>query len=223
VRIADIFGIFDLSFFVSGAVCAAGVLFGAGIFGGWTRVEALVRAHPTGLHIGATVLACYVLGIVCFAAGRKVRQDRTFYADLRRHLHDFGLDERYAQLLPGAKDADATRRSALLYARLWAEVRQAPQLAPSFNLLTRYWVMAAMCDGLAAAFSVWLLLWVIWAVAPLPVTPPSALVFCVGGVELSGAAVLSSIEAKRYGRAQLYELCATLAHRHGGMTPGAVT
>jgi len=39
--------------------------------------------------------------------------------------------------------------------RLWAEVRQAPELAASFSLLRRYWVMAATNDGLVIALLAW--------------------------------------------------------------------
>ena len=218
-RVADIFGVFDLSFVVSGAVCLAALAFAAGVFGGWDQLRRATPVEWKALHAGAAVLASYVLGIVCFAAGRKLRQDARFYTALPGHLRDFGLDEHYARFLPQAADADGARRCSLLYARLWAEVRQTRHLAPSFNLVTRYWVMAAMCDGLSAAFALWSLLWMAWALASPAASPPPGHLPWIGAVACAGAAVLSSIEAQRYGKAQMYELCATLAHEHASAVP----
>jgi hypothetical protein len=216
-RVTDIFGVFDLSFFVAGAVCFGAVVFGTGIFAGWARVATIVRADWKPIHVGAIVVCCYVLGIICFAAGRKLRQDRTFYAALPKHLQDFGLLDRYAGLVARGTGPDAMRRNALLYARLWAEVRETHRLAPSFNLLTRYWVMAAMCDGLFAAFSIWCLLWIVWSFGRAAAPPPPGTVVWLGGVGLAAAAALSSLEAQRYGKAQMYELCATIAHAHASL------
>jgi hypothetical protein len=216
-RLTDVFGVFDLSFFVAGAVCLGAMLFGVGVFGGWARVVAVARGEWQAIHVGAAIVACYVLGVVCFAAGRKLRQDRTFYAELPRHLSDFGLLGRYGRLVARGTTPEATRKNALLYARLWAEVRQARDLAPSVNLLTRYWVMAAMCDGLFAAFAIWWLLWMVWTFGPVAAPPPTGPVVWIGGAGLAGAAALAGSEAHRYGRVQMYELCATLAHAHGAL------
>jgi hypothetical protein len=213
-RIGEVFGILDLSFFVAGVVCFAALIFGAWILGAFQRLQGVLPSEWRAVHVGVVVLVCYVLGIVCFAAGRKLRNSKNFYEPLPGYIRDFGLAERYARFLPGDADADATRRSALLYTRLWAEVRQSQRLLPSFNLLTRYWVMAAMCDGLSAAFLVFWFLWVAWGILPVPVQPPSLLVIVIGAVGLGAGALLSTIEAQRYGKAQMYELVATLAHAH---------
>jgi hypothetical protein len=213
-RIGDIFGVFDLSFFVAGAVCFAALIFGAYVFGA-TWVTRIDLTEWKAVHVIAAILGCYVLGLVCFAAGRKLRRDQHFYLALPGHLVHFGLEGHYGALLPGPREGPhaSARKCALLYTRLWAEVRQSKTLAPSFNLLTRYWILAAMCDGLAAAFAVWTALWVFWAAQGAP-GHPSTQVLLLGGLGLVLAVALCISEARRYGEYQMYELVATLAHQH---------
>ncbi len=216
-RIGEIFGVFDLSFFVAGVVCLGAIIFGAYVFG--ARWASHVKLGAWGAaHVVAAVLASYVLGMVCFSLGRTVgrrfRRDRRLHAQLRSHLIRFGLEPRYGSLLPSAKDPHAEDRYSLLYTRLWAEVRQTQELAPSFNLVTRYWVMAAMCDGLAAAFAIWTVIWAFWATSSGTVPHPSTQILVLGGVGLAGAALLCFVEALRYSEYQMYEVVATLAYHH---------
>jgi hypothetical protein len=241
-RIADIFGVLDLSFVVAGAVALGALVFGGYAFRAFDSWADMVPSDARGLHVVGAILGCYVLGIVCFAAGRKLRRDERFYVRLPDHLRSFGLAERYQALIPPAAKpgaprggADARRRRAhdvercaLLYTGLWAEVRQSSELSPSYNLLMRYWVMAAMCDGLFAAFCLWEVLFVLYALGGTPREPPSSGVLsALVALGLAGAAALSMIEARRYSGAQMYELCATLASHHApraaeaAMTHGA--
>src|SRR4051812_35703921 len=164
-RIGDIFGVFDLSFFVAGAVCLGALLFAAYIFHGSAPFKEISFKEWGGLQIAAIILSCYVLGLVCFTAGRKAHSiidlwgDR--YSGLHGMLRDYKLHDHYDhgnRLQPRTETSamspedkkrarkEIHRRAELLYTRLWAEARQSPGLAPSFNLLMRYWVMAAMCD-----------------------------------------------------------------------------
>jgi hypothetical protein len=202
---------------VAGVVCLGALVFGAYVFG--ARWLSSVDVGRWGApHVVAAILASYVLGMVCFilgrTAGRRLRRDPLSHARLREHLVFFGLEPRYRALLPVERDPHASQRYALLYTRLWAEVRQSPDLLPSFNLCTRYWVMAAMCEGLAAAFGVWTVIWAFWAVNAGTVARPSTQILVLVGLGLAGGAVLCFFEAGRYGESQVYELVATLAHRH---------
>ncbi len=213
-RIGDIFGIFDLSFFVAGAVCLGAVAFGVYVFGGSAFLERVVGSEWKTVHVGAAVVASYVLGMVCFAAGALRRRWQRTTEDLPAQLDAFHLTEVYSGFLPADRnaDADATRRAYdLLYTRLWAELRQSKELAPSFNLITRYWMMAAMCDGLCAAWLAWAALWLTW----LRWSPPPHTGMIVGvALVFVVAAVLCAREASRYGKYQVYELVATLAYAH---------
>jgi hypothetical protein len=216
-RVGEIFGVFDLSFFVAGAVCLGALVFAAQMFGlPW--LASIQLGSWGAAHIVVAILASYVLGLVCFAAGRSagrwLRREGRLYRGLRADLKRCGLDARYEALLPKNNDPDATLRYALLYTRLWAELRQSPELSPSFNLLTRYWVMAAMCDGLAAAFALWSVIWLIWATKLDERARPASAILALVELALVGGAVLCFIEAGRYGKYQVHELVATLAHRH---------
>jgi hypothetical protein len=241
-RIGEVFGVFDLSFFVAGAVCAGAVVFGLHIFGStWPR--GIDLGKWSAVHVVATVLGCYVLGIVCFAASRHVRNGPGFYLQLPEQLGDFNLAAHYdladvvpplpslqARLLALRPGAPVTERDVLaqkctrVYTLLWAEVRQDKALAPSFNLVMRYWVMAAMCDGLATALLVWLVLWVLWAahVDTVP-SPPSGRIMLLVGVALGVGTVLFFREARRYTRYQMYEIVATLAYRRDARAAGGET
>lgn len=117
---------------------------------------------------------------------------------------------RRANPLRKAKDSDPTGR---LYTRLWAEVRQSPDLVASYTLLNRYWFMAATYDGLATALIVWLIVIGIWSLGVWGIDPLNRFT----GMTLSGTLVLLIItcwrEAERYKRYQIEELVATLAYK----------
>ncbi len=217
VRIGDIFGVFDLSFFVAGAVCAGAVVFG-GYVSGASWPAGIDLQHWHAAQVITAILGSYVLGIVCFAAGRTLRPDQRFYLQLPDQLHAFALDKEYRlDQLPGA-GKERARRCSLLYTRLWAEMRQDKGLAPSFNLVTRYWVMAAMCDGLGAALGLWIVLWLGWwgQIERGPAHPPHEVMVLVA-VLLVGAAWLCFREARRYGGYQMFEIVATLAYRRDAL------
>jgi hypothetical protein len=233
-RIGEIFGVFDLSFFVAGAVCAGALVFGLHVSGAMS-LAGVDLTEWTAVHVGIAVLGCYVLGIVCFAAGRLRRSDQSFYLELPQQLRDFGLGKQYGleDIVPPAPSpslmarvrawfgvAPATDRDRLaskcarVYTRLWAEVRQDSTLAPSFNLVMRYWVMAAMCDGLAAALGVWVMVWGAFTAHVAPASRPAVAVVELG---LMFATWLCFREAGRYTRYQCYEIVATLAYRHDAL------
>jgi hypothetical protein len=351
-RIADIFGILDVSFFISGAVCFGAILFGAYVFRLWTAWADLAFLYSSGLHVGGVVVTCYVLGMVCFSGWRQRRRSDV-YDHLGELLDRFGIRHRYARFIgtgstgeleaqrglaagqarvsaarkrlrevearardhaalvhdgvsagssdsagsapkapPAQEDpeealADASvalartalatakaavetarehvakakearealetalgaakRASAgatslvaeergapakrgpdygILYTRLWAELRQSKELAPSFNLVLRYWVLAAMCDGLVVALGLWASLWLVFAATTLyrragaggdasglPLGP-TVIAMVLVEVSLWAAAYFCKEEARRYTRYQMEEIVATLAYVH---------
>jgi hypothetical protein len=156
-RVADFFDIFDLSFIVSGSVTLAAISFLM-----WRkRFEVPLPLDGWVRNVGL-IIASYVFGLLCFAMGRWFRRlwrgGRTGggAADrLLQVLQAHGLSETEAvKHYLDRRDAKGEQR---LYVRLWAEVRQSSELAPSFYLLRRYWVMAATYDGMVSAFIVWML------------------------------------------------------------------
>ena len=67
--LAAFFDIFDLSFFVSGAVSVGALWLGYKLRGGQ-----LLSTVPDGYLLTGILLGCYVLGLLCFALGRALRQ-----------------------------------------------------------------------------------------------------------------------------------------------------
>ncbi|MFO7562005.1 MAG: hypothetical protein R6X02_05135 [Enhygromyxa sp.] len=234
-KFIDFFDIFDLSFFVSGATFVAAIA--------WARltpdlelllgfnqsapVEGLVEGVP-GVGVIVLVLASYIAGMTCFAAGRFVRKwlyraidgyDRKrgkrppsdLYAELASH----GMIARAAEGA-GWEVTDHGRRlgwlpryfadggrgqESALYVRMWAEVRQREIFAPSFSLLRRYWVSSATLDGLFVALSTW---------AALLALVQQAEHGWIPSVVTFGGALFCLREARRYGEYQREELVATL-------------
>lgn len=216
-RLGDVFGLFDLSFFVAGAVCLGALVFGAWLEMGTARFVGLWPAELKLLHVGVGAVGGYVLGIVCFAFGRLLSRRKDFYTHLELRLAAFGVKEDlHEKLAPGPSER---------YTVLWVELRQNKELSPSFNLLLRYWVMAAMCDGLSVAFGLWTLAWLSWMAKGLasyaswlgwvqPPTPPGFIQVIVLAL-LVGATLICGREGRRYADGQMTELLATLAHRRG--------
>jgi hypothetical protein len=215
-KVVEILDIFDLSFFISGAVVMGALL---QFFGPLT--EALDKLEGAGVF--GLVLGSYVLGLVCFAVGRPLRSgfdrkrkgppDHEIFhralvqqgvvdgsaADeaLRRYFgHGVGVEE------PGLRMA--------MYTRMWAHVRSYSELQQSFSLLNRYWVLSASYDGLAIAALVWLL--PVWK----PVYLEPGTVAIVGAVLWTVAIVVALYfcwhRAREYKRYQIEEIVATVAH-----------
>ena len=212
-RIADFFDIFDLSFIVSGAVTLAALG-----FWGW-RAGIPTPPIPAGwLNSVAVIIASYVLGLLCFTLGRWLR------ACWRRHRLRGATDDRFLEILKGHGlhglppfsdyvDRTDARGASRLYVRLWAEVRDRPDLAASFSLLRRYWVMAATCDGMVVALLVWFLVLVACIFEWGRTQPINRGVGLVAIVALTTSALACAHEAERYLEYQMEELVAAIAAR----------
>jgi hypothetical protein len=213
-KIVDILDVFDLSFFISGAVVMAALL---QLFGPLDK--ALDELEGAGIF--GLVLGSYVLGLVCFAVGRPFRtwamakrnrkpDHQVFHDALLRQ----GLDGRSDDALRryfghGVEVEEATLRMAM-YTRMWAHVRSYKELQASFSLLNRYWVLSASYDGLAIAALVWLLpVWKPVFDGPSPTVVVWAVVWTLAIIGACYACWHRALEYKRY---QIEEMVATVAH-----------
>jgi len=215
-KVVEILDIFDLSFFISGAVVMGALL---QFFGPLT--EALDELQGAGVF--GLVLGSYVLGLVCFAVGRPLRSG---FDRKREGLPDHELFHRallQQGVVVGSAADEALRRyfghgvgveepamRMAMYTRMWAHVRSYSELQQSFSLLNRYWVLSASYDGLAIAALVWLL--PVWKpVYHDPSTVP------IVGAALWTVAILVALyfcwdRAREYKRYQIEEIVATVAH-----------
>ncbi len=155
-KISDFFDILDLSFLISGAAFVGAFYF----------LEKVTPIHALGFLSRASLLTliflCYISGLICFALGRWLRVLFSFkYQEKFKTLflevlsaHQLDKELPFKPYLKSRGHGDLSR----LYVRLWAEIRQNPNLAPSFSLIRRYWVMAATYDGLAFAGLSWMIM-----------------------------------------------------------------
>ncbi len=224
-KISDFFDIFDLSFFVSGAVAVSALFFWATLAG-----KSLPASLQGGLKVLVIGLLCYVNGLICFTVGRWGRigfckQERRgeFNKRFQQILEDHGLDCKRPckEYLDRNGNQGEGRPVGRLYVRLWAELRQSPDLAPSLALLKRYWVMAATYDGVAVAVMIWAMVIGAWC---LGLGPQSKLALSVGGgliIILVLISIACSREAGRYAQYQREELAATMAVYFANDTSGS--
>lgn len=213
-KISGFFDIFDLSFFVSGAVSLCALIFAVNLSG-----KPVFEPLQGGFRIAAMILFCYVSGLFCFAVGRWIRmtfqnvKDRTEFNEQFMQIinaHGLALKEPFKDYIERASSQSDARVLSRLYVRLWAEIRQIPDLAPSLILLKRYWVMAATYDGLAVAILTWALVIGTWCFG---FGINSKLNLNLGLLLIAGIAVTAIAcirEAGRYEHYQREELVATM-------------
>lgn len=236
-KVAGFFDILDLSFFVSGAVCLSGFVYALSP----DPFPVFERLLDQGYKIGAALVASYVLGLVCFSLGRWLRSALTLrgrtaskpsvskrWAALAKLLRTHGLAKLGPYAAYGIDEEDETfsHRMEGLYTRLWAELRQDKELAPSFDLVRKYWVMAATCDGLVAALLVWggasLVRLVVAATAQG--APPTAGALAITSLQVIFFLLATRTCAREAHRLSVYqaeEVVATLAHRRVTAQPPA--
>jgi hypothetical protein len=116
------------------------------------------RQFPFERWVGvvALIVACYVCGLMCFAAGRwlsgRFFRRRTLARYLPRALAVHGLDRDETITSYMAQNIDGLWR---LYIRMWSEIADEKSVPVIRHHLMRYWAMAATYDGLAASLVVW--------------------------------------------------------------------
>jgi hypothetical protein len=153
-RVGEFLHVFDLSFFVAGAPT-----FGALAF---VYLEmGKPRVFPFAPWVGglALILACYVCGMVAFAAGRMInsgcfRRRRTLSESLCEALRGHRLTSEviaaYLSNQPGEQPD-----FWWLHQRMQSEVAQVRSAQVVRQHLMRSWAMAATYDGVAFSFLVW--------------------------------------------------------------------
>jgi hypothetical protein len=181
-KLAAFFDIFDLSFFVSGAVALGAIVF-------WLHKKGFSDLPvERWLKVSIFILGSYAGGLICFAAARFIRQTliiplfiraaRSIHKKLfekQKELKLFGrkvklIERPFDDQLPAILDAHGLSQTTAiqdylqrtrsegewrLYIRFWGELRNAPEMALPLSFLNRYWVMAATYDGVAFALIVW--------------------------------------------------------------------
>jgi len=209
-RIGNFFDLFDLSFFVSGSVALGSLVFGAHLYG-----KQLPFRYEGWLRVLTIIMACYVLGLLCFAVGRSIRipkkpatRYKKFEASFSKVLEAHGLSDEEPFKTQLARANHGNRR---LYIRLWAEIRQRENLTPSLLVLNRYWVMAATYDGMVTALILWAVVVFIWWLG-IGITPSLSFKIALPVIiALLFLAFICSREASRFVRNQVEELVATIA------------
>jgi accessory gene regulator protein AgrB len=213
-NVGYLFGIDFLSFFVSGATCL-----GAFAFAWWQfHLDTFPKQLTDGLSIAAIAIACYVLGMVCFASGRWIRTKlfRNNSNNLLYHILEGYAqvgEEPFPEYCKKAANMGLKERNHLmqrLYSLMWTEIRQSQQLMASYTLLNRYWFMGATYDGLGMASIVWFLVVFSWGLKIGIQHHPLLGIFIIVLVLLP---FICWREADRYKQYQVEELVATLTYQ----------
>ena len=234
-KLAAFFDIFDLSFFVSGAIALGAIVFGL-------HSNKIPEPQVEGwIKVSILILGSYASGLICFAAARFIRltlcpavvdagaqlvhhesaEGKSHsIQNVRRSFMRRAVTERRLEVLKGhglfesKAIQDYLQRSDgdwRLYIRFWAELRNASEMAGTLNFLNRYWVMAATYDGVGFALIVWFIVLAHCLLIldnPLKPYPTVALVIILA-VALMSAACFK--EASRYTKYQFEELVAAIA------------
>lgn len=228
-KLTSFFDVFDLSFFISGGACLTALIY-------LNFLMPMPHPVPDSAIVGVllTVFATYVLGLVCFAAGRGLRRWLVARWDnlVWRIQGRSGPDPRVGPLkelmgqhdlarLPGFERYAELPPSTLLrtlYPRLWAELRQTERLKESFKLINSYWVRAAIYDGLLPALGLWATCFYVARRHGQPHLGDGGAFFWIEAA-LVLAVLFCAKEAARADRYQVEELVATLRWLHDQPAP----
>jgi len=219
-KLSELLDVFDLSFFMSGALAMGAVL----MMLPEDVPNPLFATTPDeqlpGTAVFALVLGSYVLGLFCFAMGRPLRGRALWLYRLVRRQKERSDNELMRDVLV-AQGLDGSPELALrfgfdpkrsgepytaLYTRMWVHVRTYMSLRESFSLLKRYWMLSAAYDGIAIAALMWLV--PVW-IGPFGWAP------LYDGAATVGILLVSLAcwhRAQLYKRYQIEEVVATVAH-----------
>lgn len=213
-RVGEFFHIFDLSFFVGGAMT-----FGALAF---VYVQLGYPQHfPFAPWVGAlaVVVACYVCGLLAFAVGRELGKRAVRRGVLEKTLRE-ALDA-HGLSNPVIDSYVNNGKLPQLYTRMWSEVTHDRSAPAALHHLMRYWAMSATYDGVAFAF-------VVWAVALIfPMFPPGpqkAVGYWAGGAGVLLCLLACCFALRRgttYYKYQIEDLVAHFAVSKGRLTAPA--
>jgi hypothetical protein len=216
-KIGDIFDLFDLSFLVAGGSSLLALVYVAWML---DLQENITPGGGTAWFFMGLIMVT-VWGLLSFAVGPLFRKIFSWLPILRKAPWDGATFDEYLQAALDAHGLDddplvaqyQERKSASyrLYVRLWAEIRQADEVADSFELLRRFWVLTASFDALATSGLFWGAAFVLGALRPDISPIATDLSWAAAGLSLFFS-VCAAHEASRSRSNQVEELAATYAH-----------
>jgi hypothetical protein len=182
--------------------------------------KSLLTRFFTEGNLFLTIVGIYVLGLVCFAAGRPGRlvalRLLAFPSSIDSLLRENESDESVIAMAVKAHHfkrepyTTANNCSPAIINNLWAEIRESDQ-ETSYELVKRYWVLCATYDGIAIALLIWSGVLVGWFCGYSGVTV-SSLPWPLGlALGLSSVSLACFCEAQKFRQHQVYELVASAA------------
>ena len=195
-RIGEFFHIFDLSFFVAGAVTS-----GALTFLYFKSQATWAFPLPGWVSVVGTLVAIYTAGLMSFTIGRHINgrlfRGRKFPVRFQIALmkHQASGPELAKYLTDNDEDL------WWLYLRMWQDIAFERPKSVAYTHLSRYWVMAATFDGLAASFIIWAavsLLVTSKIVTPNPLSISWGIAAAVGFLALSVTALKQGADYYAY-------------------------
>lgn len=132
-RVANVFNIFDFSFFISGAVAFIQIYLFM-LFNDNNNLVVLEKYF----NWWNVLIVIYILGLVMFALGRSIRQDI-----FKKKNRKYSLFEEY-----GICDKSKEKEIDMLFCQYWSNLRNGNDLK-GYDYYSRLWVMTAVYEGLA--------------------------------------------------------------------------
>ena len=133
-RVANVFNIFDFSFFISGAVAFIQIYLFM-LFNDNNNLVVLEKYF----NWWNVLIVIYILGLVMFALGRSIRQDM-----FKQKYRKYSLFEEY-----GICDKSKEKEIDMLFCQYWTNLRNGNDLK-GYDYYSRLWVMTAVYEGLAS-------------------------------------------------------------------------
>lgn len=133
-RVANVFNIFDFSFFISGAVAFIQIYLFM-LFNDNNNLVVLEKYF----NWWNVLIVIYILGLVMFALGRFIRQDM-----FKQKYRKYSLFEEY-----GICDKSKEKEIDMLFCQYWTNLRNGNDLK-GYDYYSRLWVMTAVYEGLAS-------------------------------------------------------------------------
>ncbi len=133
-KIADVFCIFDFSYFISGAVAFIQIY----IFMSLNENNYFTPLEDD-LNWWKSLIVIYILGLIMFALGRFIRQDM-----FKQKYRKYSLFEEY-----GICDKSKEKEIDMLFCQYWSNLRNGNDLK-GYDYYSRLWVMTAVYEGLAS-------------------------------------------------------------------------
>lgn len=132
-RVANVFNIFDFSFFISGAVAFIQIYLFM-LFNDNNNLVVLEKYF----NWWNVLIVIYILGLVMFALGRSIRQDI-----FKKKNRKYSLFEKYGISDKSKEEID------MLFCQYWSNLRNGNDLK-GYDYYSRLWVMTAVYEGLAS-------------------------------------------------------------------------